>query len=406
MTATIATDGCGTTAARRFLFVSTCAETWGGSEELWWAAALALRSAGHAVHVAKLNVDRAHPRVEALLAAGATVQDLLRAGPPRAWDAVNVVVPGRLRMDDRRRLAAPLLAGVARRRPEVAVVCQGEAYDGVYLARCLQRLGLPTGLVSQKASELHWINDAGLRHAREVFAAAAFVVFVSRANRDLVECQLGRGLPDALVLDNPVLVPRARVLPWPATAGGELRLACVGRLYTLDKGQDLLLRALARPQWRDRRVTVDLIGQGINREGLEGMARHLGLEHVRCVGQVEDIAAVWRDHHALILPSRAEGQPLALLEAMACGRVPIVTRAADGGVVEDNVSGFVAAGATVDAIDEVLQRAWRRRAGWPAIGEAAAAAIARSVPAETAALSGALLALAAATPRRSPWHAS
>jgi glycosyltransferase involved in cell wall biosynthesis len=77
-----------------------------------------------------------------------------------------------------------------------------------------------------------------------------------------------------------------------------------------------------------------------------------------------------------VLPSRFEGNPLALIEAMLCGRVPIATnvgRVAE--LVDDNRHGFVAPAATSELIDDALERAWQRRHEWQAMGQLAAAAI-------------------------------
>jgi glycosyltransferase involved in cell wall biosynthesis len=95
---------------------------------------------------------------------------------------------------------------------------------------------------------------------------------------------------------------------------------------------------------------------------------------------VED---VWREHHALALPSRSEGLPLALLEAMLCGRPAVVTDVGGNAeAITDGVSGFLADAPTVGAFDEALERAWERRADWSRMGRAAAAAARAIVPAD------------------------
>ena len=235
-------------------------------------------------------------------------------------------------------------------------------------------------MIAQKASELHWPADWTRPFLQRVFGGARRCVFVSEHNRRLTEQQIGTPIERAVVMRNPVLVDR-EALPWPSGANGTLRLACVGRLFPAEKGQDLLLGVLALDRWRARPVDVGFFGEGVNREGLTGLARQLGLERVSFEGHVTQIADVWRTHHALVLPSRAEGLPLSIVEAMACGRVPIVTDV--GGnteVVEDDVTGFVAAAPTVGALDDALERAWSARDAWPAIGAAAAARIAALAP--------------------------
>jgi glycosyltransferase involved in cell wall biosynthesis len=65
-----------------------------------------------------------------------------------------------------------------------------------------------------------------------------------------------------------------------------------------------------------------------------------------------------------------------MIEAMLCGRMPIVT---DVGrvteLVDDNRSGFIAPAATASLIDEAMERAWQRRHEWQAMGALAAADI-------------------------------
>jgi len=165
----------------------------------------------------------------------------------------------------------------------------------------------------------------------------------------------------------------------------------------MEKGQDLLLRVLAREHWRRRPLHLSFFGHGINDEGMKAMAKYYRLTNVSFHGFDDDVASIWRDHHGLLLGSRAEGLPLVLVEAMLCGRVPIVTAVAGNReVVDDNETGFLAAAPTEDAIDEALERAWQRRDEWQAIGARAAERIRTLVPRDPAAVfAGMLLELAA-----------
>ena len=53
-------------------------------------------------------------------------------------------------------------------------------------------------------------------------------------------------------------------------------------------------------------------------------------------------------------------------------------------VIEDNISGFVAAAPTVSALDEALERSWQRSKEWKEIGEVAAQRIRKLVPRDPA----------------------
>jgi len=202
---------------------------------------------------------------------------------------------------------------------------------------------------------------------------------------------------------NPFLVSGSP-LPWPGNQDHSIKLACVARLETDEKGQDIILRVLARPQWKNRNVSVSFFGVGHHGEALRELARHLGLTNVDFRGFVSDVESIWKTHHALVLASRTEGLPLVLVEAMMCGRFGIVTNAGGSSeVVEDSRTGFVANSATVDDFDRAMERAWAVREEWEAMGKAAGIAVRTMVPLDpAAAFTAKLLGLVDPLRQRSP----
>jgi glycosyltransferase involved in cell wall biosynthesis len=378
----------------RFTFISSNA-TWGGSEELWSATAAVLAAAGHHVTAYKGGIDESEPRIQRLRELGATIRDLT-GGPlfPRRLASMLTFLSFPLSYG--LQLARLHLGLLRSRRPHLVVLSQGGNQDGLFLADICRRLKLPYVLIMQKAGDVYWPTDKRRARLRVIYQAARACYFVSDHNRRLTEEQLGLELPRTEIVRNPFLVPWEQRTDWPDQEGDALRLACVGRLYPMEKGQDLLLRVLARDHWRNRPLTVAFYGNGEQRAGLEGMARQLGLTSVTFAGFVRDVASIWDTHHGLVLPSRCEGLPLVLVEAMLSARVPIVTNVAGNGeVVDDNRTGFLAAAPTEDALDEALQRAWDRRHAWRALGAAAATYIRTLVPPDPAAIMAATLLKAA-----------
>ena len=68
------------------------------------------------------------------------------------------------------------------------------------------------------------------------------------------------------------------------------------------------------------------------------------------------------DHHVFLLPSRAEGVPNAMLEAMLCGRPVIVSNV--GGIaewVQDGESGYVLPRADLASLQSAMDRCWNNR---------------------------------------------
>lgn len=365
-------------AAARVAFVSCNEAPWGGSEELWCRAALAMARSGHKVFVAKPYIDRKVGLIADLRQLKVPIADLasLRPLPQRMVGWLSFLSrPAMFALQLFR-----LWLFLARTRPDLVVLSQGGCWDGFFMSSALRRCKVPYVLICQKASDLYWPPDNLRRWVREFISGADHVYCVSQHNLTLLEEQIGVRLPSASVVRNPFLVNYTAPLPWP----GEdqvLRLACVARLYTMEKGQDVLLRVLAQPKWKSRPVEVSFFGEGANAEGLADMARLLGCTQVRFRGHVSDIRQIWSEHHALVLPSRAEGLPLVLVEAMLAGRVAIISRAGGSAdLVDDGTTGFLMNGYDEAGLDDAMERAWAARSRWQEMAKAAAVAVRQCVP--------------------------
>ena len=106
-------------------------------------------------------------------------------------------------------------------------------------------------------------------------------------------------------------------------------LACVGRLEG-EKGTDLLLAAMARLAERGTPMDLVIAGDGRQRPIVEAhIARGKGGQRCRLLGFTKDVQAVLSAADVFVMPSRWEGWPLALAEAMAAG-LPAVAFAVAG----------------------------------------------------------------------------
>jgi glycosyltransferase involved in cell wall biosynthesis len=126
----------------------------------------------------------------------------------------------------------------------------------------------------------------------------------------------------------------------------------VGRLAP-EKGQDVLIRSL--PQVPD--LTAVLVGEGPARERLERLAAELGVsDRVLMPGFVPDSRTWMAMYDVFAMPSREEGMPLALIEAMLASR-PVVATAIGGmpDVVVDGETGLVVPPEDPDALAEALR---------------------------------------------------
>jgi len=73
---------------------------------------------------------------------------------------------------------------------------------------------------------------------------------------------------------------------------------------------------------------------------------------------------IWKENMACIMPSRMEGQSLAMLEAMSFGRMIISTNVGDAErLIEHGETGFIC-DATVESVNKILDEAWNKRTDW------------------------------------------
>jgi glycosyltransferase involved in cell wall biosynthesis len=91
------------------------------------------------------------------------------------------------------------------------------------------------------------------------------------------------------------------------------------------KAQDVLVRAAAALKRDGVAVTTLFLGDGAERARVEQLARDLGLGHgeARFLGFRTDVADILAAADFFVLPSRAEGFPMSILEAMS-HRLPVV----------------------------------------------------------------------------------
>jgi glycosyltransferase involved in cell wall biosynthesis len=348
---------------------------WGGSEILWSKAADVLLRNGHQVYISFPWRPELPENLNSLRDRGA---HLIPNSPH-----IEVSQKKRRSIFRRRKQTAapkqqtPWEHCLRTEKPDLVLVSMSWHLDDLSPTQACRNLGIPYCLLIQAAGSNTFLDSKYWGHYRHSFAGATKCFFVSEQNRDVMEANLGMDLSQSEIVANPFCVDANSTIEWPKS-NDPWRLACVGRIHFQSKAQDLLLQTLRLPKWRDRRLEVTLYGEDC---GNEAQARALielyGLKNqVKIGGFVSDITQVWRDHHGLVLPSRYEGNALAMIEAMLCGRVPIVTNVGRvAALVDDNVSGFVAPAATVDLLDDALERAWQRRNEWHQIGAAAAVTI-------------------------------
>lgn len=176
---------------------------------------------------------------------------------------------------------------------------------------------------------------------------------------------------------NPLTLPEADGHLRAAVPSDSLFILNLGRMVW-DKAQEVLLDAFALLGEEFNAWRLAVIGDGKLNGKLRAQAERLGIaDRVDWHGVVRDPFVFYRAASIFALPSRVEGTPNALLEAMSCGLPVIVSDGAPGPLelVEDGVTGLVVPVNDATALAAAIRRLATDEQLCRRLGEAARARV-------------------------------
>jgi glycosyltransferase involved in cell wall biosynthesis len=250
---------------------------------------------------------------------------------------------------------------IERRKPD-SVICYYvlHAYPLVLLKKIL---GFSLAVVAQ-GSDIALDNSLLQRHVRKLVCKNSDVIFACSWNlKDEIE-----RLYDRSVVVVPSSADSSFFRPfesksllyskWNMLPGKRIILS-VCFLHKL-KAVDLMIKSLLKLSSSD--INLLVAGDGEEREALEKLASSLGLqERVFFLGRKnrEELRELYNLADVYAQISYSEGLPRALVEAMACGCIPIVTNVGSmAALVSDGFNGFVINPGNIDEfvvrVNEVL----------------------------------------------------
>lgn len=339
---------------------------WGGSEELWWRSARLLQTQGHEVAVNYKWWEKQADQITEIHEHGATL--FLRDKPAKSfWYSRLLNLFRTIKPKD-----GTDESWLEKERPDTVLFSLGYHPDRIRLAKECQRLNIPYTINVQCASSSVFIHESIMEEFRNAYHNAHKVLFVSKENQEKLETNMATKLTNAEIVANPFNVRHDADPQWPEE--DIFRLACVGRIHFVSKGQDLLVHVLRREKWQNRPIKITLYGknQG-NKKQLEELIKLYNLEDkIGFGGFTRNVEEIWEANHALFLPSRYEGAALVVIETMLCNRIVVTT---DTGrnreLLRDGETGFIAHAANADLLDDALERAWQKRDQWRELGKQA-----------------------------------
>lgn len=345
---------------------------WGGSEYLWAATAEEAIAQGHEVLISIYDWSTSHPIVKNLQKLGARILPRARFIKPQSLFIRGV---NRLSKSINREVqSASPYQTIFDFRPDVICISQGNTYDTIHipdLRRLLYSYNIPYTVICHFNSDSLSLNDVERESISNLFSNAQQVAFVAKNNHQIAERHLASSITNSIIIKNPVNLNDKSLVKFPTSQ--MISFACVARLETEWKGQDTLLEVLSTETWKSRDWICRFYGSGPDHGYIKALTSFYQLsDRIKIMGHVNDVRSIWAENHILLLPSRGEGTPLALIEAMICGRPSVVTDIGGNSEwIAEGKTGFVAEAPTTRSINAALDRAWQTQDKWQSIGKSA-----------------------------------
>ena len=354
--------------AKQFLFISVMnGAAWGGSEIQWMQAALYGKQQGYNVSCMVYDWPQKKQYLKLLIAAGIKI--------------INIPNYGRAKQNIFQRIVhewfvKPIQNNFIKNFNyadyDYVYVNQGgfsevtgSAWATVYIkckyyALAFHNYEKAFVFSPEKKTILqNWINNA------------AQVFFASTQIKNVVSEQINLDVKKYTIIKNPITIEQSTtVTPFTPLQNNNYVMVMIAYIDVRRKAQDNLIKAFA-DFVKDKNCILEIYGSGEDEGLLKSLIREYNLQQqVFLKGHTSDVKTVLQHAHLVLQLTHIDAMPITVVEAMSMSRPVAITPIGDMPIwIQDEQSGFIAKDSSINAMQEVLERAWQQKENWQAFGK-------------------------------------
>ncbi len=334
---------------------------WGGSEELWYQAALWMARHHYEVGVCCFDSAEKSGKMKELEKAGCKLFLL-----PRKEETKKQLLLGKIKL-------SKAVAEVPFEQYDKVIVNQGGWKDVTHG---------PFKKLYQRMREYVLIYHN--YNINEKFSLRKFSLLQKWADKTLknlgdtpkifraLEEAYSLSIPNQEKLFNPLTfdVPQTPA-PYPEVVNGKYIFSVFAALDVERKAQDVLIKALAEPAWKSRNWELQLYGAGKDRELLQKVILEHQLQaNIILHGNAANYKEAIRQSHLVLQVTHIDAMPITVMDSLAMARPVVVSDVGDmPSWIHANMNGWVVPQVTPEAINQTLELAWEQRNNWSAMGK-------------------------------------
>lgn len=179
-----------------------------------------------------------------------------------------------------------------------------------------------TGYV--KLNRIRFINTLVYKYIyKHLYRYCSEIHYPTKLVRNVFECRIKKTTPAYVISNGVHSYVQKRAIPKPDELKNLTVILSIGR-YAGDKSQDTLIKAIYRSKYKDK-IQLILAGQGLKYKKYKRLAKKLPIQPIFKFYNRNEIIDILNYCDLYVHPAVDELEGIACLEAIACGKMTIVS---------------------------------------------------------------------------------